>query len=580
MLRNVLRRPAAVLALLAACAGLAWGALLAVHPDGLESRVFFERGKMLFGDFTTTRICAEYGYATDRIPAYDACYPALGPTLVRPFPLTSTGGAWYTGLGILVFLTAFAELLRTRGRSAGEIVVWTVAVGFSQIMLHAFEWGNQILTAAAAVTLFLAWFESASAVKRRLAAVALAVACVLKITPAALAVLYLVRLKPGDAVARRRALGDFAWFVGAGLVLFVVPFTWYGGWTGFTHWLQNALVNGKAYAHRGAWGAVPIVRTFHVLRHLDVSQPWDGLWMPRACSALAGLVCLATGTVRLWRSRLCTADSLLLVVAGMLLVPANMHVYTGLYLLPVLAWRAAEGMGWFEAACWFVFLSPLQIPLGAGCLNHPLANLAFLALVARTLWPRRRSKNELRKAMRARRKALAPETKARASELLCDKALRQEALNAALTLRDGKSVVCAVYLASPDELDLSAAIRAYLARGVTVVAPRWNGATYELAKLASLQQADLHCGPMGIWEPQAEAERVAPQDVAVWFVPGLAFTAKGGRLGYGGGWYDRLMAQADPHALKVGVAHDFQMVGRLPREPHDIVLDTVLVAGL
>ena len=69
----------------------------------------------------------------------------------------------------------------------------------------------------------------------------------------------------------------------------------------------------------------------------------------------------------------------------MLLIPGNMHVYTGLYLLPILALRLRAGMRWTEAACWFALLCPLQIPLGAGCLNHPLANLAFLALVAAAL---------------------------------------------------------------------------------------------------------------------------------------------------------------------------------------------------
>ena len=67
----------------------------------------------------------------------------------------------------------------------------------------------------------------------------------------------------------------------------------------------------------------------------------------------------------------------------MLLVPGNMHVYTGLYLMPVLALRAEEGMDVVEAACWFALLCPVQVPLGAGCLNHPLANIAFLVLAAR-----------------------------------------------------------------------------------------------------------------------------------------------------------------------------------------------------
>ena len=64
----------------------------------------------------------------------------------------------------------------------------------------------------------------------------------------------------------------------------------------------------------------------------------------------------------------------------------------------------------------------------------------------------------------------------------------------------------------------------------------------------------------------------------VWVVPGLAFTRKGARLGYGGGWYDRFLAAADPSAVLLGVAYPFQMVEELPSEPHDIRLTDVVVA--
>ena len=74
---------------------------------------------------------------------------------------------------------------------------------------------------------------------------------------------------------------------------------------------------------------------------------------------------------------------------------------------------------------------------------------------------------------------------------------------------------------------------------------------------------------MNILEP-ADVGIAEPSEVAAWIVPGLAFTIYGDRLGYGGGWYDRLMANAK--GFKIGVAHDFQIVEDLPQEPHDIQL--------
>ena len=185
-------------------------------------------------------------------------------------------------------------------------------------------------------------------------------------------------------------------------------------------------------------------------------------------------------------------------------------------------------------------------------------------------------KNEIRVVMKARRKALTPEARKAASEIVCAKLAADTDIGLSVDpLEWGASV--AVYLASPQEIDLSPFIRKMRTMGVKVVAPRWNGETYELAVLKGLDEAHLRQGPMGILEP-VEAEIVSPKEVEVWLVPGLAFTRNGKRLGYGGGWYDRLLAAAPKTAWKIGIAHAFQVVDDLPSEPHDILLSKVVVA--
>ncbi len=187
-------------------------------------------------------------------------------------------------------------------------------------------------------------------------------------------------------------------------------------------------------------------------------------------------------------------------------------------------------------------------------------------------------KAAIRRQMRTLRRALSAEERLRASKIVCAKLNLDEGIAVATDPFDGGGAV-AVYLASSDEIDLSDFIREMLDRGVEVVSPRWNGETYDLARLRGLSDEDLRRGPMSILEP-AEAEIVKPQDVSVWIVPGLAFTKDGKRLGYGGGWYDRLLAAAAKHSLKIGVAHEFQVVGDLPSEQHDILLGRVVTAGL
>jgi len=83
---------------------------------------------------------------------------------------------------------------------------------------------------------------------------------------------------------------------------------------------------------------------------------------------------------------------------------------------------------------------------------------------------------------------------------------------------------------------------------------------------------ELEPGPHGHLQPAADAEEVAPEVV---LVPLLAFTARGDRLGQGGGHYDRWLA-ANPEALPIGLAWDCQLAPSLPREAHDCPLRAVV----
>ncbi len=178
-------------------------------------------------------------------------------------------------------------------------------------------------------------------------------------------------------------------------------------------------------------------------------------------------------------------------------------------------------------------------------------------------------KFEIRAKMRTMRKAVSAADRAATSRAICAKLLEMD-------LGD----VVAVYLASADEIDLTPFIEAALKRGTRIVAPRWTGETYELAELRGLSPSDLRPGPHGILEPAtSKVEAVSRPLPMAWIVPGLAFTRDGRRLGYGGGWYDRLMADAPASAKKIGVAYSFQVVEDLPSEPHDILLTDVITKG-
>ena len=178
-------------------------------------------------------------------------------------------------------------------------------------------------------------------------------------------------------------------------------------------------------------------------------------------------------------------------------------------------------------------------------------------------------KNVIRAEMRTRRKAVTPEARAAAGKELSRRLFVEDrALGAAISAKGP----IAVYLASKEEIDLADFITAALSFGCAVVAPRWNGTDYELVRLQDF--ATLVKGPHGILEPPA-GPAMRPEDVRAWLVPGLAFTKDGGRLGYGGGWYDRLLCRAAKQTPKIGIAYGFQLVDALPTEPHDVRLTSV-----
>lgn len=132
------------------------------------------------------------------------------------------------------------------------------------------------------------------------------------------------------------------------------------------------------------------------------------------------------------------------------------------------------------------------------------------------------------------------------------------------------------YLPLPHEVNLQPLLAQWLQAGKTVICPKTlPKGILENRPLASLQL--LEEGVFNTRYPATTETYQEAYDLIV--VPGLAFTRGGNRLGYGGGYYDRFLAQSQfKHA--VAVAYPFQIVQHLPLEKHDVGLEKVLVASL
>jgi 5-formyltetrahydrofolate cyclo-ligase len=89
--------------------------------------------------------------------------------------------------------------------------------------------------------------------------------------------------------------------------------------------------------------------------------------------------------------------------------------------------------------------------------------------------------------------------------------------------------------------------------------------------------AQLKSGAFGVLEPDpAQCPEADPASAGIIFVPGLAFTEDGQRLGRGRGYYDRLLATLPPAVLRVGICFPCQLVDSIPQETHDEPVDLVL----
>jgi len=126
------------------------------------------------------------------------------------------------------------------------------------------------------------------------------------------------------------------------------------------------------------------------------------------------------------------------------------------------------------------------------------------------------------------------------------------------------------------EWDTMPLVRQALAEGKRVAIPRVNAATRMLDLYVIADPVlDIGVGHQGIPEPLLHCGAVEPSAIDWVLVPGVTFDRSGRRLGYGGGYYDRLLALLTPGTPRIAGAYDLQVVPQVPAAPHDLVVDTV-----
>ena len=173
-------------------------------------------------------------------------------------------------------------------------------------------------------------------------------------------------------------------------------------------------------------------------------------------------------------------------------------------------------------------------------------------------------KSELRKQVLQDMKAIPREQKQAMDQVLTERFLKHPFYQEAR--------VIATYLSFPQEFQTQELIDQALKDGKKVLIPK----TYRKGRMDFVvyDAQQLVKTSFGLLEPQGNLEVVAASQIDLIHVPGLAFTTKGYRIGYGGGYYDRYLEHFTGHTLST--VYPCQIQDFMP-EDHDIPVQEVLI---
>ncbi len=178
----------------------------------------------------------------------------------------------------------------------------------------------------------------------------------------------------------------------------------------------------------------------------------------------------------------------------------------------------------------------------------------------------RDAKAELRLAMRAARRSIPAEDRSSQAVAIVARVLALPEVARATRVLG--------YAAAPEEFDPAPLLESLASRGAVVCLPRICGPEALSAHVCGPAEA-LEPGPFGILQPRSEAPEAELATLDLVIVPGIAFDARGGRLGFGGGYYDRLLASV-PSAVRLALAFDCQLAEKVPEGEHDERVDFVV----
>lgn len=177
------------------------------------------------------------------------------------------------------------------------------------------------------------------------------------------------------------------------------------------------------------------------------------------------------------------------------------------------------------------------------------------------------SKKDLRKRILSIRNNMPGEDVVNNSRIIRDKIIGLDVFK--------QSKVIFIYMDFKNEVMTSDLIKHMLSEKKRVVVPYTDTVSTVLIPSEITGESDLKLNSFGYSEPK-KISPVNIEEIDLVIVPGLVFDKNLNRIGFGKGYYDRILNKLKASARKVAVAHDFQVLEEIPAEEHDVKMDMII----
>jgi 5-formyltetrahydrofolate cyclo-ligase len=176
-------------------------------------------------------------------------------------------------------------------------------------------------------------------------------------------------------------------------------------------------------------------------------------------------------------------------------------------------------------------------------------------------------KSELRKKFLERRNSIPVEEQIRRSRIIVDKVKRFKNVQQCQTI--------SLYVSKGSEVRTHELIEWFLTTtNKTIAIPKVNGESLDFYVLDSMEK--LVPGSFGILEPSpSECRKIGISPINAFIIPGVCFDEEGYRLGYGKGYFDRVLKQTK-NSFRVALSYECLVVDKLPREEHDEKVNAIV----